>query len=108
MGRVIGLLADGVNTPKSRRNGILYNNLGQVQIQVDGCNLFQVVIKPVAIKDAIFIKERLRDPERRHRVSFGLVHLLVKSSQLCRQVHIRLLCLFSTTSLLLEQDKLGH
>ena len=56
---VVGFIANGFVSPRSRRDGVVYGDLGQVQIQVDGCNLFQAVIKPFAMKDAALVEERM-------------------------------------------------
>ena len=105
---VISLITNCVGTPKSRWDSIVYGNLGQVLIQVEGCNLFQKIFKPVAIVDAALVKKWLQDPKRHHRVSFGLVHLLANGDQLYRQVGSCFLQLLMTAGLLLQLGKLAH
>lgn len=106
--RVFSLIADGVVSPRSRWDDVVYGDLGQVQIRVNCYNLFQAVIKPFAIKDIAVIEERLQDLECRHSVSFGLVHLLMKSDHLRHQVGVHFLYLLTTMGLLLKQEKLAH
>ena len=98
---VVNLITNCVGTPKSRWDSIVYGNLGQVLIQVEGCNLFQKIFKLVAIVDAALVKKWLQDPKRRHRVSFGLVHLLANDGQLYRQVGSCFLQLLMTAGLFL-------
>ena len=74
MDRVIDLIVDGVGTIGGQRDSIVYNDLGQVQVWVDSCHLFQAVIKTITVVDVALIVEWLRYTELYHSVSFGLLH----------------------------------
>ena len=82
MNGVVGLVAGGIISSKSLQYYLIYDDLRQVQVGVDGSNLFQAVIEPVTIINNARIKVRLRGLELHHNISFCFLHLLTKSSQL--------------------------
>ena len=57
MDRIIILFTDGVISLRGRRNGVIYDDLKQVQVGIDGSNLFQAILKFVIVVDAAHIKK---------------------------------------------------
>ena len=77
----VGLTADSLTTPRGQRDGIIYGDLGQVQVRVDDYHLFEVVVKPITIVDTTLVEVRLGGMEGHHIVDFYFLCLLPKGSQ---------------------------
>ena len=57
MDRIIILFTDGVISLRGRRNGVIYDDLKQVQVGIDGSNFFQAILKFIIVVDAAHIKK---------------------------------------------------
>ena len=102
MGEITRLFVDGVATHRSHQHWVVESDPRQVNIWVDGPNLVQAVVKPVAVVDSAQVNKGLGSPELRYGIGLGILRLLTEARQFRLQACLGLLRLLSETVFLLQ------